>query len=120
MASLNFAQLSCKPTMENVVACMPALERFVILVYDGTSEKDCVDSVRKHLFTKKGRQMEYLPPSKAALTEHVKRACYQAGYCWAAALETTPQMPSPSEWGWQKVADKWEPFWTCLAPVNSC
>ena len=35
----------------------------------------------------------------------------------ATTLESTPHLPCPSEWAWQKVADKWESFWTFLAPV---
>jgi len=55
------------------------LERFVILLYDKTSECTYVNEARKVLFTK-GRQIDRIPPTKAALKEHVKRATYQAGH----------------------------------------
>ena len=31
---------------------------------------------------------------------HTKRAAYQAGHCWAQTMIATPELPSPSEWGW--------------------
>ena len=119
--SSTFVLLSNKPSLESVQQCLKLIERFIILLYDRTSGKDSVNSARKHLFTKKSRQMQNLPPTQAALMEHIKRACYQAGYCWACALQTEPELPSPSDWGWQKLTDKWEPKWSSLQPLsNSC
>jgi len=114
-----FLQLSNKPTISCLDECLPLIERFVILMYDRTSQKYSMDSVRKHLFAK-GRQMEYLPPFKAALIEHIKRACLQAGHCWGSALEVSPKLPCPSLWAWQKLDDSWEPSWTSLFPISAC
>ncbi|KAI8477797.1 hypothetical protein Bbelb_444750 [Branchiostoma belcheri] len=40
-----------------------ALEYFTILLYDRTSTCNSIDTVRKLLFTRKGRQMSALPPT---------------------------------------------------------
>ena len=45
------------------------LERFTILLYDRTSDLASIDEARKHLFTKKGRAMDAIPPTKAALVQ---------------------------------------------------
>ena len=55
------------------------LERFTILLYDRTSSLVNVDEARKQLFTKKGRAMDAIPPTRAALVQHIKRAVYQGG-----------------------------------------
>ena len=62
-----------------------ALEQFVVLLYDRTSDLLQVNDARKQLFTQKSRSLENIPPTCAALKEHVKRASYQA-YCWNQAL----------------------------------
>ena len=93
---------------------MNHLQRFVLLLYDRTSECTRVDLCRKLLFAK-GRQIDRIPPTEAALKEHIKRAVYQAGYCWGQSLALHQHLPSPGEWGWEKRSDNhWTPFWTSL------
>ena len=46
----------------------------------------------------KSRTLETIPPTKAALEQHIKRASYQAR-CWSQALAQNSQLPSPSDWG---------------------
>ena len=59
--------------------------------------------------------MQSIPPTKAALEEHVKRAVYQGGHMWGQVLVSTPELPSPCKWGWSKTSEgDYEPFWTCL------
>ena len=82
-------------------AYMIQLERFVVLMYDRTSECQEVNEARKQLFIQKSRTLETIPPAKAALEQHIKRASYQA-HCWSQALVQNPQLPSPSDWGWIK------------------
>ena len=43
------------------------LEYFTFLLYDITSMCSSINEVRKLLFTRKGRQMSALPPTKNAL-----------------------------------------------------
>ena len=78
-----FCSLAATPEFRSVDSSIKPLERFVILMYDRTSGLECVNQVRKQLFAQKGRVIEGLPPTKAALIQHTKWAAYQAGHCWA-------------------------------------
>ena len=51
-------------------ATMALLERFVVLLYDRTSDIMNVNDARKQLFTQKSRSLENLPPSQEALKQH--------------------------------------------------
>ena len=62
---------SCKVTSE---AQLYQLWQFVILMYDHTME---INEARKQLFTQKSRTLENLPPTLAALEQHIK-GCYQS------------------------------------------
>ena len=75
---------------------MQPLERFVVLLYDRTSTEEGVNKKRKQLFSKKGRGIDGLPPSQAALIHHAKRAAYQAGHCLVQLMIHAPELPSPS------------------------
>ena len=66
-------------------ACMIQLERFVVLLYDRTSECLEVNETRKQLFIQKSRTLEAIPPTKAALEQHIKCSSYQAR-CWSQAF----------------------------------
>ena len=93
---------------------MNHLQRFVLLLYDRTSECTRVDLCRKLLFAK-GRQIDRIPPTAAALKEHIKRAVYQAGYCCSQSLAVHQHLQSPGEWGWVTRPDNhWTPVWTSL------
>ena len=66
--------------MENGISdsVTSVLERYVVLLYDRTSDQSSVNEARKQLFTQKSRSLENLPPTQAALVQHIKRASYQA------------------------------------------
>lgn len=121
-ATSAFKTLSNKPTQLDVENAMPALERFVVLLYDRTSTCAEVDEARGDLFTRKGRAIISIPPTSAALFQHVKRAAYQAGHCWASSLLLNQELPSPSLWEWTRSsAQVFEPFWTTLQEASkSC
>ena len=89
-----FCALAATP--ESVENWLGPLERFVVLLYDRTSSQEFVNGATKQLFTQKGRAIEGLPPTQAALLQHTKRAAYQAGHCWAQTMIATPELPSPS------------------------
>ena len=78
---------------------MELLVRFAVLMYDRTSDATEVNDVRRHLFTQKSRTLENIPPTQAALKQHIKRNCYQAT-CWKQALILDPDMPKLSDRGW--------------------
>ncbi len=77
-------------TPESVDEWMGPLERFTVLLYDRTSSHDSVNQARKQLFTQKGRAIDGISPTQAALIQYTKRAAYQAGHCWAQMLVTAP------------------------------
>ena len=56
------------------------LERYIVLLYGRTNCMDKVDECRKHLFTKKGRAYDSIPPTQSALLQHIRRAIYQGGF----------------------------------------
>ena len=91
------------------------LSRFVVLMYDKTSVLEDVNEARKQLFTQKNRSIENIPPTKGALIQHAKRACYQARHCWSQSLVSSPSLPGISEWGWTQQESYWYPLWTTLA-----
>ena len=97
-------------------ACMIQLERFVVLMYEYDRTSECleVNEARKQVFIQESRTMETIPPTKAALEQHIKRASYQAR-CWSQSLVQNPQFPSPSDWGWIKKEGEWHPIRTTLA-----
>ena len=88
-----FLSLSRAPQIVNEET-FALLQCYNVFLYDRTSSEE--------LFTKKGRPIEDIPPTEAALLQHVKRESYQAGHCWGQALLKSPELPIPSEWGWTK------------------
>ena len=83
--------------------CMAVLERFVVLLYDRTSSLVKVNEVRQELFSKRSRNLDSIPPTRASLEQHVKRAVFQGGYVWGQTLLRQPVFPSPSDWGQNKL-----------------
>ena len=96
------------------------LERFVTLLYDRTSSITHVDKARLELFARKQKPYDAIPPSRAALFEHAKRAAYQAGIIWAQATVKEPDIRDPVDWGWTREEDAWTIVWTTLPPRAAC
>lgn len=91
---------------------MAIIERYFVLVYDRTSNLTSVNAARKRLFCKHTRMLD-IPPTAAALEQHVRRTIIQGGHTWAQALVLQMVLPDPSEWGWQKCEGRgWDPCWT--------
>ena len=79
------------------------------------------NEARQQLFSKGSRTLENIPPTQAALTEHTKRAAYQAGHVWGSALIAKPNLPCPHDWGWKREEGEWKPVWTVLPQAQeSC
>jgi len=66
-----------------------------------------VNDAKKYLFTKRGRELEGLPPMRDVLERHVKWATYQGGHIWGQSTVPMPQLPHPEEWGWTSSEDTW-------------
>ena len=99
---------------------LEVIERFVVLMYSRTSDLSRVNDARKQLFAQKSRSLENIPPTQAALVQHLKRVCYQCN-CRNVCLSPDPQLPDPSGWGLTNVSTEWQPFWTTLTEASkSC
>lgn len=94
-----FLQLSSSP--QNIEAVRPVLERFVVVLYDRTSEHTSVDAARYDLFDK-GRPLDKIPPTLGALEQHIRRAVYQGGHIWGQMFIRSPERPCPGDWGWHR------------------
>src|SRR6218665_3059855 len=100
-ATQTFMKLSSQPQMVNSHD-LDVLEKFTVMLYDRSSSESNVDSARHTLFTQKNRPYDKIPPTRAALFQHVLRAAYQAGYIWGQALVPHARLPHPNEWGWKE------------------
>ena len=92
------------------------IESFVISLYYVSCTLTGVNQARQQIFAQSSRTFEYmyLPPTKAALVEHVKRTTHQAGYVWGQSIVSKHVLPSPSLWGWVKFEIGWVQSWTAL------
>ena len=55
------------------------IERYVVLLFDKTSNIKSVDECRRKLFSQRVN-LENIPPTKAALLEHTRRAVFQGNF----------------------------------------
>ena len=65
---------------------MAPLQRLVIYLCDKTCNLSDINEARWYLFCQKTRDIENIPPTKAAPLQHTLRAVYQACYIWGQAL----------------------------------
>ena len=93
---------------------MAVFERFVILLYDRTSNLTKVIEARQELFCKKSQDLESIPSTREALKQHVRRAVLQSGRVWGQTLLPTQVVRCPYEWGWKRKGVEWSPYWTEL------
>ena len=65
---------SVKPSSDDIAV----IESVVISLYSVSCTLTDVNQARQQIFAQSSHTVEYLPPTKAALVEHVKRTTYQA------------------------------------------
>ena len=87
---------------------MPVIQRFVVVMYERTSSATSVNEARLQMFAQRGREIDAIPPTEAALLQHSKTAIYQGALVWGNALDLSPKLPSPSDYVWLWT-NKW-PF----------
>ena len=78
---------------------MHKLERFVVITYSRGCGLAKVNEARHRLFTSGKKTLENIPPSRAALFEHTKRALLQASFYWNRATLVHQEIPDFLEWG---------------------
>ena len=113
-----FSELLSQPSV--VEDSLPMIERYVVLLYDRTSQEFNVDTARKVMFAQKGRELARIPPTKDALAQHLKRAVFQSSLIWNKSIEKEMNVPSSGDLGWQKPSEDavgWIPVWTKLPPA---
>lgn len=82
--------------------------------YDRTSRQEHGNETRNHLFTQDTRSIDAILPTREALKQHIQRASHQVDFCWGQMMVCTPELPSPSEWGWVCSDNGWVIHWTTL------
>ena len=75
-----------------------------------------VPNLRWKLFTASQAEAQKLPPTKAALLQHILRAAYQS-LVWAHLEDPKPDLPPPDGYGWKEQGDTYIPVITTLDPV---
>ena len=115
-----FIKLSCFPTQIKEEDTS-TLEKFVIHLYDRSSSTESVDEARLELFSRRQRSYEAIPPYRAALIQHIRRAAYQSGCIWSQALKLQILEESPAYWGWKQEGNHLDVLWSNLQPIaKSC
>ena len=79
------------------------IESFVISLYSVSCTLTDVNQTRQQIIAQSFRTLEYLPPTKAALLEHVKRRTHQEGYVWGQPIIAKQVLSSPNPWGGSNV-----------------
>ena len=90
------------------------IERFTCVLYERSSKCVEVNALRKDLFPRKVQHMTGLPPTQAALLEHVNRSLFQSSI-WLQSFQARQNVPSADAFGWRKRDTLWELVWTPLA-----
>lgn len=99
---------------------MTHIERFVVLMYSKTCGQASVNAARHHLFSSGSRSLDSIPPTQAALFQHIKRSLLQASFVWKQSTTCHQTLPAFDKWGWEydKRSNQWLPFWTTLADAS--
>jgi len=96
---------------------MQTLERFVVVMYSKGCGLSRVNETRLRLFTSGKKTLEALPPTQAALYQHIRRAVLQA-IIWNQATSVLMDIPDFKDWGWHKDnSGRWLPLW--ITPEDS-
>ena len=63
------------------------------------------------------RNIENIPPTQAALDQHIKRSSYQSGHVWGQSLEVHPELPDVTDCRWETPQTAgYIPKWThCIS-----
>ena len=69
----------------------------MVVMYSRTCPHQTVNEARQVLFAQGNKSIENIPPTQAALAQHIKRAAYQEGHAWGQALEPMQELPSPAK-----------------------
>ena len=93
---------------------MRRIERLTVQMYNKNCSCATVNEARQMLVTHNLRNLECIPPTKAALYQHVKRAVFVSVFIWHGALARDLRLPAPADYGWEwnTRTEAWVPYWT--------
>ncbi|CAC5359891.1 unnamed protein product [Mytilus coruscus] len=96
---------------ETAISCS---RRFVARLYDqkknyASCHQD-INKLRVKLATSRDSSLVRLPPSEAALRQHILRASFQTKI-WHASCLSKPPLPSSLEYGWRSFKDSLHPVY---------
>ena len=113
-----FCRLPTLNSPEDVTeADLKLLENFVVLLYSKTCNTVEVNEARRILFARDNRSIENIPPTTAALKEHILRCILQVSK-WFQSLNKQYDNRDPCLWGQQRVENKVLPRLTELIQCN--
>ena len=102
-----FIRLENRPS-DVTEADMNAIESFVMKMYTKLSKISLTD-LRIDMFKSlTDNDLRKLPPSRRALGQHTRRACYQAGYVWQESVGDLT-LPNSENWGWIFEGNMYQP-----------
>ena len=113
-----FSRLS-KPIGEISETDLSLLEIFVIKLYQRTLTINKVNNARAYLFSTGDRNIENIPPTQAALFQHIKRSVMQSGFTWGQYLDVVQNLPDIGMWGWFLEDGVYYPFWSALPEASA-
>lgn len=112
-----FRKLSdCPPAMNDTD--ISSIEKFTVHLYDKNCTTESINTFRKDLFSRKGRAVDRIPPTRHALIQHVKRSAFIAGHIGGSSLTTSGTTEVPTDWGWVRAEGRLTPFWTDLPEIS--
>eukprot|EP00732_Lithocolla_globosa_P000316 Lithocolla_globosa_v1_NODE_87_length_6640_cov_111.536826.p4 type:complete len:211 gc:universal NODE_87_length_6640_cov_111.536826:1238-606(-) len=92
------------------------LQGLCCVLYDNSSTIRSVNKLRRHLFTKKLKSMDKIPPTEDSYLQHCLRVIYQVGV-WMS-LHTMDKIPSPEGYGWTFKDGGWQVVWGTQPPLS--
>ena len=107
----------CRPLDQLDTEVLETLQRYVISLYRGDPNCRDIDEAREYLFSSEERALSGIPRTKAALTEHTKRAAYQGGHIRGTCARVDIVPPPIDSWGWITENGEVQPFWSPLPPI---
>ena len=94
---------------------MRHIERLTVQIYNKNCSCTTVNEAWQMLFTHNLRNLECIPPTKAALYQYVKRGVFVSVFIWHGALARESRLPAPADYGWEFTRTAaWVHYWTHL------
>ena len=109
-----FTNLGQGPQLQNEDFIL--LEEYVCCLYQPKSKETSVSKVRWNVFKHVQAEAEKLPPTPAALRQHILRAHYQC-MIWCNDIVPVIELPEPAGYGWSFAGGILTPVVTTLKPA---